>query len=57
MKDLFVINEKGLRLIIGSLIIFSGRYDYRSDEYKEIYDVIRDLEKIEKDRKENYENK
>ena len=41
------INKDDLRLIIRNLYKSSGRLDYKSDEYKEIYEMIEKLEKLE----------
>ena len=50
MKDIRNIDIKKLRLMISSLIKYSGFFDFESESYKKLYEVIKELEIIESER-------
>jgi len=50
MKDIRNIEIKKLRLMISGLIKYSGFFDFESESYKKLYEVIKELEIIESER-------
>ena len=50
MKDIRNIEIKKLRLIISGLVNYSGFFDFKSESYKKLYEVIKELEIIESER-------